>query len=105
MSNSKPVQGYKRNNFYIDRDFQNKFIVKFCAIVLGGGLFTIALLYYLSRLSTTVVIINSRVSVMSTSDFMLPILMQTVLIVTVLIAIATIIVTLFVSHKIVGPLY
>jgi len=73
--------------------------------VAGVALLTIGLVYYLASKSTTVAIVNSRVIVMSTSDFLLPMLIQTVLIVMFLVGIATIFVTLFVSHKIAGPLY
>lgn len=96
---------YKRRTYFIERQFQTKFILKFCALVAVGGLLTIGILYFLSMRSTTVSIVNSRVVVRSTADFLLPVLLQTVLIVTVLVSIATIIVTLFVSHKIAGPLY
>ena len=99
------AKGYKRRNFYIDKDFQSKFITKFCLIVCAGSLVTIAFLYYLARVSTTVSIINSRVAVTTTSDFILPLLIQTVVVVTIFVSVATILVTLFVSHHIAGPLY
>jgi nitrogen fixation/metabolism regulation signal transduction histidine kinase len=43
--------------------------------------------------------------VRSTADFLLPVLIQTVVIVTIFVGLATVAVTLFVSHKIAGPLY
>jgi nitrogen fixation/metabolism regulation signal transduction histidine kinase len=70
-----------------------------------GGLITICILYFIGKRSTTVAIINSSVVVESTADFLLPILIQTVVVVLVLVSIATIVVTLFVSHKVAGPLY
>jgi nitrogen fixation/metabolism regulation signal transduction histidine kinase len=45
------------------------------------------------------------VLVRSTADFLLPILIQTVLAMMVILGLATIIVTLLFSHKIAGPLY
>jgi len=95
----------KRRNYFIDKEFQTKFILKFCLLVALGGLLTIGILYFLAMQSTTVSIVNSRVVVRSTADFILPILIQTVVIVMVLVGLATIAVTLFVSHKIAGPLY
>ncbi|MBI3601967.1 MAG: hypothetical protein HY209_03645 [Candidatus Omnitrophica bacterium] len=105
MNQPTAFKGQQRHNFYIDKDFQTKFIIKFCLIVCAGALLTIAFLYYLARLSTTVAIINSRVTVMTTSDFIMPLLIQTVIVVMVFVSMATIMVTLFVSHKIAGPLY
>jgi len=79
--------------------------LKFCALVAIGGLLTIGILYFLAMRSTTVSIVNSRVVVKTTADFILPILVQTVVVVMIIVSIATIFVTLFVSHKIAGPLY
>jgi methyl-accepting chemotaxis protein len=96
---------YKRRTYFIEKSFQAKFILKFCALVAIGGLLTIRLLYILAMQSTTVSIVNSRVVVRTIADFILPILIQTVVIVTIILSIVTVIVTLFISHKIAGPLY
>lgn len=96
---------YKRKNYFIDKQFQAKFILKFCAIVVLGGLLTVGLLYLWAGKANTVAIVNSRVMVRTTADFILPILIQTVLAVLVIAGLATIALTLLVSHKIAGPLY
>ena len=95
----------RRKNYFIERSFQTKFILKFCVLVGAGGLLTIGMLYLLAMRSTTVTIVNSEVVVKTTADFLLPVLVQTVVIVMILLSIATIIVTLFASHKIAGPLF
>lgn len=95
----------RRRNYFIEKSFQVRFILKFCILVVCGGLLTIGLLYATGMNSTTVSIVNSRVVVKSTGDFLLPILIQTFLVVIVLVGAAAILVTLFVSHKIAGPLY
>jgi HAMP domain-containing protein len=95
----------RRRNYFIEKSFQVRFILKFCILVVCGGLLTITALYIMGMGSTTVSIVNSRVVVKSTSDFLLPVLIQTFLVVMVLVGAATILVTLFVSHKIAGPLY
>jgi methyl-accepting chemotaxis protein len=95
----------KRTNYFINKDFQARFIVKFCLLVVFSGLLTMGILYFLGKESTTVAIINSEVVVRSTADFLLPILVQTILIVMVIVGLATIAVTLLFSHKIAGPLY
>ncbi len=94
-----------RRNYFIDKDFQARFIFKFCLLVVLAGIVTTGILYFVGKRSTTVTIINSRVVVHSTADFLLPILIQTVLAVMVILGLATIIVTLLFSHKIAGPLY
>lgn len=95
----------RRHIYFIEKSFQAKFIMKFCGLVAFGGLLTIGLLYLWATNATTVSIVNSRVVVNTTAAFILPLLIQTVVIVTVVIALATIAVTLFISHKIAGPLY
>ena len=94
-----------RRTYFIDKSFQSKFILKFCSLVAIGGALTIAIVYLLARHSNTVAFVNSRVVVKTTADFILPLLVQTVVIVLVLISLATLGVALFVSHKIAGPLY
>lgn len=98
-------RSYKRRIYFIEKKFQTNFILKFCTLVAVGGLLTIGILYLLAMKSTTVSVVNSRVVVRTTADFILPILIQTVVIVTIIVSLATMIVALFVSHKIAGPLY
>ena len=105
MSQEQARSKYRRRNVYIDKDFQTRFILKFCALVAAGAVLTIGLLYLLSMQSTTVSFVQARVKVMSTADFLLPVMAQTVLIVTVLVSVVSIAVTLIVSHKIAGPLF
>ena len=96
---------YKRKNIFIDRSFQTKFILKFCTIVIISSLLITGLLLFLSRDSTTVAIENTKVMVKKTTDFILSIILETVLLVLVFSSLAVIIITLFTSHKISGPLY
>ena len=62
-------------------------------------------LYAFAERATTVSLVNSRVVVRSIADFLKPLLLQTFVISTIVIGMATIIITLFVSHRIAGPLY
>ena len=95
----------RRKKYYIDKGFQSKFIVKFCFLIILTSLLTGVLIYVFNRQTTTVAFEDLKVVVKSTSDFILPIMLQILAIVTLLIGIATIAVTLFTSHKIAGPLY
>ena len=61
--------------------------------------------YAFAEKATTVSFVNSRVVVQNTADFLAPLLMQTFVISTIIIGMATIIITLFISHRIAGPLY
>ncbi len=105
MSDTGSAPGHKRSNYYIDKDFQSRFIIKFCLLVMMGAAITVAILYFIPQYATTVSIVNARVKVMTAADFILPLLVQTVVVVTVLVGLASVGVTLFVSHKIAGPLF
>ncbi len=95
----------RRRNYFIDKSFQFKFIIKFCTLIIIASLMTGFLIYYFNQKSTTVAFENLKVVVKSTSSFILPIMLQILLIVTLLVSIGTIFVALFTSHKIAGPLY
>lgn len=95
----------KRRIYFIEKEFQTKFMLKFFSLVAIGGLITVGALYLATMQSNTVAFVDSRVVVKTTADFLLPLAIQTVIIVTVIVSIAALVVTLFVSHKIAGPLY
>ena len=48
MSHPTTPKTYPRRNVYIDKDFQNKFILKFCSLVAAGAVATIqeAMMWY-----------------------------------------------------------
>jgi len=96
---------YKRRKYLVDKKFQIKFILRFSILVLAGGFITVVLLYYLASQSTTVAIQNSRVLARTTGNFILPLLLQTVLLVTLIVGAAAAALSLLISHRISGPLF
>ena len=98
-------KGYTRRNYFIDSRFQTKFILKFCAVVFVSSLLIGAIIFLLSRNSTTVAIENTRVQVKATADFILPVLVQTIVVVSIFSALVVAVLTLLISHKISGPLF
>lgn len=105
MEQSASASMIKRNTYYIDPEFQSRFIVKFCCLVVLGAALTIGVLYCLAQYATTIAIVKARVQVTTATDFILPFLLQTVTIVAVIVSLASIGVTLFVSHRIAGPMF
>ena len=104
MKNDK-VSYIKRRNFFVDKKFQTRFIVRFCILVIFACLVFGTLVYFLSLQSITTTFENSRLVVKSTADYLFPLLTLTSLITIALIGLATIFVVLFISHKIAGPAY
>lgn len=96
---------FKRRNYFIDKTFQAKFMIKFCIIVIISSVLIIGLLVFLSKGSTTVAIENTEVVVKRTADFILPVIIQTVLFTFLFSATAVLVLTMIVSHKMAGPLF
>lgn len=96
---------FKRSQYFIDARFQIAFIARFCLITVLASALIVFLIYYFNRQTTTVAFENLKVVVKSTADFILPMMLQIMIGVTLLVGIATVAVALFTSHKIAGPLY
>ena len=96
---------YQRKNYYIDKKFQTDFIVRFWLIVALGSIFTVVTVYWLAQNTTTVGIMNGRVAVHTTAEYLLPLMTQTVSIQLAVVSFFTILMTLFISHRIAGPLH
>lgn len=95
----------RRRNYYIDKEFQTIFILKFCSLIVIGSVISGLIIYAMSRTTVTTTFENSRLAIKSTADFILPAVLLSSVVVILLIGLATIVMTLFISHKIAGPLY
>lgn len=96
---------YKRRHFFIKKEFQFKFIIKFCLLILLGTFISTGLLLIFSHGTLTTSFQHSRLVVTDTSSAILSAVVYTNLITLGLITLFTIIVVLLISHKIAGPLY
>ena len=94
-----------RKTYLIQKDFQVKFILKFCLLVLAGIALSTGLLFLFSQDTLTSSFQDSRLVVENTAEAILPTIITIGLITLSLVTIATIFVTLFISHKIAGPLF
>jgi len=95
----------RRRNYYIKKEFQRNFIMKFCFLVALGSLISGAIIYAMSRATVTTTFENSRLVIKSTADFILPSVLLSSAVVMISIGFVTILITLLTSHKIAGPLY
>lgn len=103
MSQSK--HPYRRRQYFIKKEFQSKFIMKFCLIILVGVLISTGLLLLFSHGTLTSSFHQSRLIIKNTAIAILPAVIYTNLITLGLITLAAIVVILFVSHKIAGPMF
>ena len=95
---------HKRRQYFVKKEFQLKFILKFCILVLIGTIISTGILFFLSQNTLTSSFQQSRLVIKSTGMAILPSIVYTNLITLGLLSVATIIVTLFVSHKMAGPM-
>ncbi len=96
---------HKRKQLYIKKDFQAKFILKFCMILLIGAVVSTTLLLFFSQDTLTTSFDNSKLNIKSTSIAILPAVLYTNIITSGIIVLAAIYITLFISHKIAGPMF
>jgi len=95
----------KRRKYFIKKDYQVKFILKFCIIVLVGSIISTGLLFLFSQGTLTSSFDNSRLVIRNTSFAILPAVILTNIITLVLITLSSIVVIIFISHKIAGPMF
>jgi len=95
----------RRRNYYINKAFQRGFILKFCGLVALGALISGCIVYAMSSSTVTTTFVNSRLTIKSTAEYILPAVLLGGVIVIFLTSIATAFIVLFTSHKIAGPLY
>lgn len=95
----------KRRQYYIDKDFQTKFMLKFCLLILIGGLLSFALTMFVSQDTLTSSYNGSKLVIEKTSSAIMPSVIIATVITTVVISVIAAIMMLFVTHKIAGPMY
>lgn len=99
------MQKFKRRQLIVDVVFQSKMMVRFACSVLIVSFAIGIIVFFMTQTSTTVAIEKTRVYAKPTSDFILPVLSLTVLSVAAVGAGVVLYMTLFLSHRIVGPVF
>lgn len=94
-----------RRQYFVQKDFQFKFILKFCIVLLIGIIISTGLLFLFSKNTLTSSFDQSKLVIKNTAFAILPSVLLSNLITLALITLATIVVTLLISHKIAGPLF
>jgi methyl-accepting chemotaxis protein len=105
MNLKKKKSALKRKQRFIKKEFQIRFIVKFCLILLFGGAIAAGLTLFNTNGSLTTTFVNSKLLIQNTSLAILPSVLYTTLITTGLIGLVVVMLTLIVSHKIAGPMF
>ena len=101
--NNKPP--FRRRNYFIKKGFQIDFSVRFIILIVIEALLAVVLFIYMSKGTVTTGYMGSDLKVAKTFDFFLPGLFLSNMIVLGITAIAGVVILIFMSHKIAGPLY
>lgn len=94
-----------RRQYFINRKFQSGFFLKFFLVLTLGGVLSIAITMLMTNSTLTSSFEGSRLVIEKTSVAILPSVVLTNVITTCVVGITAFFVTLFVSHKIAGPMY
>ncbi len=92
-------------NRVIERKFKAVFVIKFCLIIILGALFVGVGLYlfYGRKLGETYY--SALSTIVNLKDILIPAIVFTILLQFIIFSIVTILLTLFISHRIAGPVY
>ncbi len=94
-----------RKTHFVKKDFQVGFIIKFCLLLLLGVVISTCLLFLFSQDTLTSSFHQSRLVIKTTGIAILPAVVYTNLITLGIVTLAAIFVTLYISHKIAGPIF
>lgn len=95
----------KRKSYFIKKEFQRRFVAKFCTLVILGSVISGTIIYAMSRSTVTTTFENSRLIIKSTAEFILPAVLLSGAVVVLLVGLATVAITLIASHRIAGPIH
>ena len=94
-----------RKTVLIKKRFQFRLMAKFVLLVLAGSLISGTMLYFMASRDLVNSYFSAHQAIRGTRDILLPSIILSGAVSAVLIAAATAYVTLYVSHRIAGPLY
>lgn len=98
-------QKFKRRNFFINKSFQGRYIFQFYFLIILGALIFSILFSYLSAQTLTVTYDNYNLKIDSTPFMLFKQMVTTNWIIFIPIGVIVIIVGLFQTHRIAGPLF
>ncbi|BHH84235.1 HAMP domain-containing protein [Desulforhopalus sp. 52FAK] len=96
---------FKRRQYFINKKFQTGFILKFIGVLIFGALLSVGVTMLTTQATLTSSFEGSKLVIEKTSLAILPSVVFTNIITTLIVGLIVIVVTLFISHKIAGPMF
>jgi len=100
-TNTRP---WCRRNYFINRKFQARFIMRFLGVVMLGSAMSGYLMYMMINKDAEEVFYTTHIKLSSTGQVLLPTVLKINFGVIALVLLAVAIITLFITHKVAGPL-
>jgi methyl-accepting chemotaxis protein len=96
---------WRRRNFFINKNFQTRFILKFLGIVAVASAASGWLMYSLVNKDVEDVFYSSHIHISTTGQLLLPAMLKVNAGVLAFTLLAVALLTLFITHKVAGPVY
>jgi methyl-accepting chemotaxis protein len=96
---------FRRKHYFIKRGFQINFSIRFLLLIVVEAVLIAGLFWYLSLNTLTTGYDGSQLRITSTSDYFLPSLIVSNVVIVLIVGVIGIIGLLLISHRIAGPLY
>lgn len=94
-----------RKKVFIDKQFQTKFILNFCLLILVGTILFNLAAYFILNMNLGKSLSSAHLAITRTGDLLLPTLLYLSIAFLVILGLAAVFITLMISHKISGPLF
>ena len=95
----------RRRTYIVKMDFQKDFIIKYCVLIIAAAVIISAIVYFMCGSTVTTIFKDSRLKILSTTDFILPYLVMSSLVAVICAGLTCWIMTLVISNRLAGPLY
>ncbi len=105
MMENGQAPAFKRRKFFINRSFQTRFIVQFLLLLLLAAGASILLTLFTTTGTLTSSFVDSKLVIQKTSMAIMPSVIYTNILTTVVVGAVAIVVLLLLSHKIAGPMF
>ena len=95
----------RRRTYIVRMDFQYDFIIKFCILTVIASVIVAGIIYFVCGTTVTTVFRDSRLKILSTSDFIMPYLLLSSFIAIFFSTLACWWMTLLISNRLAGPIF
>jgi len=102
---NREKKAWRRRNYFINKEFQARFIIKFLSVTLIGSAISGYVMFLMVERDVEHTFYSSHIRLGTTGQLLLPTLLKVNFGVLAAVLLAVAIITLLITHKVAGPLY